>query len=168
MLRVGLAFAAFPSALLHTGCSANENRSSAKPADLQENQANANNENTDSAVEGSSMQIQYLEIVTKEVDEVCATYSKIHGVSFGESDQNLGGARTAELANGGLLGVRAPLRDNEDPVVRPYLLVEDIQAAVDAAAESGAEVALPPMELTGHGTCAIVIQGGIESGFWQL
>ncbi len=114
------------------------------------------------------MKIQYLEIVTPEVDAICETYSRLHDVTFGESDQNLGGARTAKLANGGMLGVRAPMRDTETPVVRHYILVEDIQATVDAAAKSGAEVALPPMELAGHGTCAIVIQGGIESGFWQL
>lgn len=114
------------------------------------------------------MQVQYLEIVTTEVDEVCATYSKIHGVTFGDSDVNLGGARTADLANGGKLGVRAPMRDTEKPVVRPYLLVEDIEASVTAAAGSGAEIALPPTEIAGHGTCAIFIQGGIESGLWQL
>ncbi len=117
---------------------------------------------------GITMQVHYLEIVTPSVDAVCATYSQLYGVKFGDSDQNLGGARTAKLANGGMLGVRAPLRDTETPIVRPYLLVQDIQAAVDAAAKSGAEVALPPMELPGHGTCAIVIQGGIESGLWQL
>jgi len=80
----------------------------------------------------------------------------------------LGGARTATLDNGGMIGIRGPLRDDEIPVVRPYVLVENIQATVDAAAKAGAEVALPPMELPGHGTCAIVIQDGIESGFWQL
>ena len=114
------------------------------------------------------MKIQYLEIVTTDVDAVCETYSQLHGVTFGESDQNLGGARTVELANGGMLGVRAPMHDAEKPVVRHYIIVEDIQATVDAAAKSGAEVALPPMQLAGHGTCAIVIQGGIEFGFWQL
>ena len=114
------------------------------------------------------MKIQYLEIVTPDVDAVCETYARIHDVKFGVSDQNLGGARTAKLANGGMLGVRAPMHDAEKSVVRHYIVVEDIQAAVDAAAKSGAEVALPPMELAGHGTCAIVIQGGIESGFWQL
>ena len=114
------------------------------------------------------MKIQYLEIVTPEVDVACETYSLLHDVKFGEIDQNLGGARTAKLANGGMLGIRAPLRDTEKPIVRHYILVEDIQATVDAAAKSGAEVAVPPMELPGHGTCAIVIQDGIESGFWQL
>ena len=114
------------------------------------------------------MQVHYLEIVTPRVDEACETYSTLHQVSFDEADPNLGGARTAQLHGGGMLGIRAPLRDTERPVVRPYFLVEDITAAVAAAARRGAEVAVPSMELPGHGTCAIVIQGGIESGFWQL
>jgi len=114
------------------------------------------------------MQIQYLEIVTPDVDAVCGTYAKLHDVEFGESDQSLGGARTAKLANGGMLGIRAPLRATENPVVRPYMLVENIQATVDAAAKAGAEVAMPPMEIPGHGTFAIVIQGEIDSGYWQL
>ena len=114
------------------------------------------------------MQIQYLEIVTPDVDAVCKTYSAMYGVTFNDADQNLGGARTAKLAGGGVLGVRPPMRDTENPVVRPYVLVDNIQASVDTAAEAGAQVALPPMEIPGHGTCAIVIQGGIESGLWQL
>jgi len=114
------------------------------------------------------MQIQYLEIVTPDVDGVCEMYASLPGVEFGESDPSLGGARTAKLANGGVIGVRGPLRDTEHPVVRPYVLVEDIQAAVDAAAKAGAEVAMPPMEIPGHGSFAIVIQGGIDAGFWQL
>lgn len=114
------------------------------------------------------MKIHYLEIVTPKVDAVCETYSLLHDVEFGENDLNLGGARTAELANGGMVGVRPPLRDTEKPIVRHYMLVEDIQATVEAAERSGAEVAVPPMELPGHGICAIVIHDGIESGFWQL
>ena len=114
------------------------------------------------------MQIQYLEIVTTDVETVCTLYSKMHGVTFGDADQNLGGARTTNLANGGMLGIRAPMHDAEKPVVRPYVLVEDIKATVTAAADSGAEIAVPPMEIAGHGTCAIVIQDGIESGLWQL
>jgi len=114
------------------------------------------------------MQIQYLEIVTPDVDKICTQYSAVHGVTFTDPDPNLGGARTAKLMGGGLLGVRGPLRDTETPVVRPYVLVDDIQAAVAAAADAGAEVALPPMKLQEHGICAIVIQGGIECGLWQL
>ena len=53
-------------------------------------------------------------------------------------------------------------------MVRPYLLVEDIEAAVDAAVASGAEVAHPPLELDGHGSFAIFILGGVHHGVWQI
>lgn len=115
----------------------------------------------------AAMQIHYLEIVTKDVDEVCATYGAVHGVQFGEPDAGLGHARTAALPGGGLVGVRAPLRDTEEPVVRPYWLVDDIEAAVAAVEAAGGQIAHPPLEIPGHGTFAIYIQGGIEHGLWQ-
>ncbi len=65
------------------------------------------------------------------------------------------------------MGVRAPMRETEEPVVRPYWLVDDIEAAVAAAVEAGGELAHPPMEIPGHGTFAIYIQGGIDHGLWQ-
>lgn len=114
------------------------------------------------------MQIQYLEIVTKDVDAVCAAYAAINGVQFGEPDAGLGNARTAALADGGLVGVRAPLRANEEPVVRPYWLVKDIEAAVAAVVQVGGHVAVPPMEIPGHGTFAIYLQGGNDHGLWQI
>lgn len=114
------------------------------------------------------MKIHYLEIVTPEVDAVCAQYSAAHGVSFGEPVAELGSARTAQLGDGGMLGVRAPMRDTEAPVVRPYMLVDDIDAAVAAAASAGATIAMAPMELPGRGRFAIVIHGGIDCGFWQV
>ena len=85
------------------------------------------------------MQVHYLEIVTPEVDATCAAYEKLHGVSFSAPEAGLGNARTATLANGGLLGVRAPMHETEEPVVRPYLLVDDIDAAATAALEAGGE-----------------------------
>ncbi|MFT5304041.1 MAG: putative enzyme related to lactoylglutathione lyase [Mariniblastus sp.] len=168
MLRVGLAFVALPSTLLHLGCASDQDLPTQETEHSPDSQATGSDDKTESTAKGNSMQIQYLEIVTADVDAVCQTYSKLHGVTFSDADQNLGGARTAELAGGGILGVRAPMRDTENPVVRPYVLVHDIQVAVDAAAEAGCEVALPPTEIAGHGTCAIVIQGGIESGLWQI
>jgi uncharacterized protein len=114
------------------------------------------------------MQIQYLEIVTKEVDAVCAAYASANGVLFGAPDPRLGHARTAALAGGGRVGVRAPLRETEQPVVRPYWLVKDIEAAVAAAVRAGATVAMAPMLLPGHGTFAMYIQGGNDHGLWQL
>ena len=113
------------------------------------------------------MQIHYLEIVTKEVDAVCAAYAAANGVQFGKPDTRLGKARTADMPGGGLVGVRAPLRETEAPVVRPYWLVDNIEAAVAAVVEAGGEIAHPPMEIPGHGTFAIYLQGGIDHGFWQ-
>ncbi len=113
------------------------------------------------------MQIHYLEIVTKEVDAVCAAYAAANGVQFGEPDAGLGNARTAPLPDGGMVGVRAPMHEAEEPVVRPYWLVDDIEAGVAAAVKAGGEVAHPPLEIPGHGTFAIYIQGGINHGLWQ-
>jgi uncharacterized protein len=50
------------------------------------------------------VQIQYLEIVTKDVDGVCAAYALTSEVQFGEPDAGLGNARTAALVGGGLVG----------------------------------------------------------------
>ena len=54
------------------------------------------------------------------------------------------------------------------PVVRPYWLVTDIEAAVAAAVHGGGEVAHPPLEIPGHGTFAMYIHGGVHHGLWQL
>jgi predicted enzyme related to lactoylglutathione lyase len=114
------------------------------------------------------MQIHYIEIVTKEVDAVCASYAAANGVQFGKPDAGLGNARTATLAEGGFVGVRAPLREREESVVRPYWLVDDIEEALAAAVEAGGEIAHPPMEIPGKGTFAIYIHGGVHHGLWQL
>ena len=114
------------------------------------------------------MQVHYLEIVTNDVDAVCATYARLHGVTFGDGDPGLGGARTAPLPDGGMLGVRAPMHETEQPVVRPYLLVDDIQAAAKSAVDGGGEIAHPPMEIPGHGKFAIFVQGGVHHGLWQV
>ncbi len=113
------------------------------------------------------MNIEYLEFVTPDVDAVCATLGKVHSVTFGDPVPELGNARTAELPNGGKLGVRAPMHDAEKAVVRPYLLVDDIAEAINAADAAGAEIAISSMEIPGHGTIAIYILGGIEHGLWQ-
>jgi predicted enzyme related to lactoylglutathione lyase len=114
------------------------------------------------------MRIHYLEIVTKDVDAVCAAYAAANAVQFGTPDARLGNARTAALQGGWLVGVRAPLHETERPVIRPYWLVDDIEAAVAAAVEAGGEVAHPPLEIPGYGTFAITIQGGVQHGLWRL
>lgn len=115
-----------------------------------------------------ALKVQYLEIVTPSVAETCEALAEAHGVVFSEPIAALGNARTASLHDGGRLGVRAPMRETEEPVVRPYVLVDDIEAAVKAAEAAGAEVALPPTLIPGQGTFAIYILGGIQHGLWQL
>jgi predicted enzyme related to lactoylglutathione lyase len=114
------------------------------------------------------MQAHYLEIVTPNVDALCDTHAKVHGVTFSAPNTGLGNARTADLSNGGRIGIRAPMREDEAPVVRPYLLVEDIETAVKNAESTGAVIALPPTNVPGVGTFAIYIQGGIDHGLWQV
>ncbi len=151
----GVALIAAPwTAVLQSGCSRNH-----------DSRAELGDKNTN---KGIAVQIHYLEIVTPAVDASVALHSKIHNVSFSAADESLGGARTARLADGGTLGIRAPMRDTERPVVRAYFLVGDIEEAVAAAARAGAEIAMTPTEIPGHGRFAIIIQGGIESGLWQV
>ena len=150
--------------LLTLGCTRNE-YDATSGVDLLHVHTTENRSNTR---HGELMRVHYLEIVTKDVDAARELYSAIHGVTFGDADQSLGGARTAQMTDGGIMGIRAPMHDGEKPVTRAYILVEDIEAAVAAAKKSGAEIAVPPMKIPGHGTCAIYFQGGIEAGLWQL
>ena len=115
----------------------------------------------------NTMNVHYLEIVTPDVDSTCAVLEQAHGVTFGEPVPTFGNARIAALASGGRMGVRAPMRETEEPVVRPYMLVKDLGAAVESARAAGCEIAIDAMELPGEGTIAIYIQGGIQHGFWQ-
>lgn len=128
---------------------------------------NRDPEASNSSAKETPMNIHYLEIVTPEVEAICRQYSTIYGITFSEPNSSLGGARTAKLNDGGMIGIRGPMRETETPVVRPYLLVDDIQAAVESATDAGAEVAMPAMPIPEYGLFAIVILGGIECGFWQ-
>jgi len=114
------------------------------------------------------MPLHYLEIVATDVDATCSAYAAAGNLQFGESVAELGNARTAEVQEGHIVGVRAPMHEAEEPVVRPYWLVDDIESAVAAAVEAGGEVAHPPLEIPGRGKFAIYILGGVHHGLWQL
>ncbi len=114
------------------------------------------------------MKVHYLEIVSLDADAVCLAYETAHNVNFGEADASLGGARICTLADGCIIGVRSPLRGTENPVVRPYWLVEDIETAINNVKAQGAEIAVPPMEIPGKGKIAIYLLGSNEHGLWQI
>ena len=166
ILRFGSASCAFALlAVLDVGCTRNDD---GKTGSIEPVTDSASTENTKETYTEAAMKIQYLEMVTPDVDALCNQYSAIHGMTFSEPDANLGGARTAKLNGGGLIGIRGPLRETETPVIRPYVLVDDIHASVAAATDAGAEIAIPSMKIPGHGTIAVIIQGGIECGLWQV
>ena len=113
------------------------------------------------------MAVHYLEIVSNDVDTLTALYQRMHGLSFGAADPDLGQARVATQADGTLVGIREPLAPHEQPIMRTYLAVEDVQQTVKRAEESGATIAYPPTRQGRLGTFAIVIQAGLEHGLWQ-
>ena len=111
--------------------------------------------------------VHYLEIVSNDADALTALYQSMHGLSFGPPDPDLGQAHVATRADGTLVGIRKPLAAHEQPIMRTYLAVEDIQQAVKKAEQRGATIAYPPTRQGNRGTFAIVIQGGVEHGLWQ-
>jgi predicted enzyme related to lactoylglutathione lyase len=115
----------------------------------------------------SNMRIHYLEIVCRDVAAQCAALERVHGLSFGPAVADLGQARVAEAPGGSLIGVRAPLAEHEQPVIRTYLEVEDIAKAVKEAEAAGATIAYPPTQQGDTGTWAIYFLGDVQLGLWQ-
>lgn len=111
--------------------------------------------------------IRYLEIVTPDVEGTIAMFEKSSAVKFSDPVAELGNARTAPMAGGAQMGIRAPMHDAEEPVTRTYFAADDIEAATDAAVTAGAELAHPVMEIPGQGKFSILFQGGNQFGFWQ-
>ena len=113
------------------------------------------------------MKVHYLEFVTPDVNAACLALSSTV-ITFSEPVEVLGNARIATLSDGSMIGVREPMRETEEPVTRAYLLVDNIESALERATEAGGEVAHPPLELPGFGTFAIYLLGGNQHGLWQL
>ena len=113
------------------------------------------------------MSVHYLEIVCRDVAKQCWTLEQMHSLSFGPPIADLGQARVAEAPDGHLVGVRAPLAEHEQPIVRAYLEVDDISAAVGEAEAAGALIAYPPTRQGDTGTWAIYILDDLQIGLWQ-
>lgn len=114
-----------------------------------------------------SMRIHYLEIVCRDVAAQCAALERVHGLSFGPPVADLGQARVAEAPDGGLIGVRAPLAEHEQPIIRTYLEVGNIAKATQEAAAAGAVIAYPPTQHGDTGTWAIYVLDDVQLGLWQ-
>ncbi len=112
--------------------------------------------------------IQYLEIVTPEAEALRDFYSQSYGWVFSEATPEFGNAFFTTQSNGSLWGIRVPLRESEEPIIRIYLRVSDIEKSVRRAEDLGATIALEPTEIPGRGEFAIYLLGGIEHGIWQI
>ena len=88
------------------------------------------------------MAVHYLEIVTDDVDTLVGLYQDVYGLSFGPPDPDLGQARVATQSDGTVVGIRKPLAAHEQPIMRTYLEVKDIQQATKKAEES-----VPPLPI---------------------
>ena len=55
------------------------------------------------------MALHYLEIVSDDADRLTELYQRVHGLSFGDPDPDLGQARIATRPDGSLVGIRQPL-----------------------------------------------------------
>ena len=115
----------------------------------------------------SNMTAHYLEIVSTNADTLAGLYERVHGLSFGSPDPDLGQARVATREDGSLVGIRKPLAAHEQPTVRIYIAVENIEHAVKQAGELGATIAYGPTRQGTRGTFAILLQGGVQHGLWQ-
>ena len=115
----------------------------------------------------STLRVHYVEIVCRDVAAQCAALEQVHGVSFGPPVADLGQARVAGASDGSLIGVRAPLAEHEQPIIRTYLEVEDIAKAVKEAETAGAAIAYPPTRQGETGTWAIYVLGDVQIGLWQ-
>ena len=113
------------------------------------------------------MAAQYLEIVTENVDAAAALYARVLGLSFSAPDPDLGQARVATQTDGSLVGIRKPLASHEEPILRTYLAVDDIETAVKKAEESGATLAYGPAQQGTWGRFAIFFLDGVQHGLWQ-
>jgi len=109
----------------------------------------------------------YLEIVSDDVDALVGMYERVHGLSFGSADADLGQARVATQTDGSIVGIRKPLASHETPIIRLYAGVDDIERAAKNAIEAGGTIAYGPTKQGQRGTFAIFFQGGIQHGLWQ-
>lgn len=114
------------------------------------------------------MKVHYLEIVTNDVDGHCALLAAASGAVFSAPVDALGNARIAPLDGQGRIGIRTPMSPEEQPTIRPYILTNNIQAALEAVVSVGGEIAHPPLEIPGEGMFAIYFLDGNQHGLWQL
>ena len=114
------------------------------------------------------MTVQFLQYVTPNVDTQVKAIEEATGLTFTGPVPEFGNAMVTDMPDGGKISVRAPMHATETPVIRPYLLTDDIARAVKDVTDAGAEMMHPPLEIPGQGTFAIYRLDGLEQGLWEV
>lgn len=118
--------------------------------------------------EGKTMKIQYLEVVTPDVEGTISIFAASNNAKFSDPVPELGNARVARMPDGGRISVRAPMHADEAPVTRTYFLTGDIEGATEQAVAAGAELAHPVMDIPGQGKFSVFFHGKNQFGYWQI
>ena len=110
--------------------------------------------------------ITHIEFPADDIERAKRFYGAVAGWDFStmEGFPNYWLFRTSEAAGGGL-GVRG---DSVGSVIRVYINVDSLEAAVAAAASNGGTVITPPTDVPGQGRFAAVNDSeGNEIGLWE-
>jgi len=111
-------------------------------------------------------EITHVEFPADDVERAKRFYSAVAGWELGEAGGTPGYwmFRTSETTGGGL-GKRG---ETVGSVIRVYITVDQLEAAVAAAEANGGSVVTPPSEVPGMGRFAAVRDSeGNEVGLWE-
>jgi predicted enzyme related to lactoylglutathione lyase len=110
--------------------------------------------------------ITHVEFPADDPDRARRFYEAVAGWEFGSMPEfpDYWLFRTEE-GHGGGLGTRG---ESVGRVIRVYITVDDLEAAVAAAEANGGSVVTPPSDVPGQGCFAAVLDSeGSEIGLWQ-
>lgn len=115
--------------------------------------------------------VHWSECITRDVDAAKAYYSAILGWTFDEMAMEGGGTYWVAMHGGqpvgGMMGLDQ-LPEGIPPHWMTYLEVSDMDAAIDAAKQSGGRVEREPFFVAEVGTVAMIADpGGALAGFVQ-
>lgn len=111
-------------------------------------------------------EITHVEFPADDVERAKRFYSAVAGWEFGEMEgfPDYWLFRSSEASGGGL-GKRGESVGN---VIRVYITVDKLEAAVAAAEANGGSVITPPSDVPGQGRFAAVRDSeGSEIGLWE-
>jgi predicted enzyme related to lactoylglutathione lyase len=110
----------------------------------------------------------WVDLMTTDVDRSREFYGQLFGWEAEEPNAEFGGYLTFTLNGTPVAGCMASQAETDTPVWSVYLNAADAAKTVDAAAEYGAQIIVPSMQVGDLGTMAVLGDpGGASIGLWQ-